>query len=93
MATKFKISFQRFILMICHSEMNPDQRHSSDFDQDALRGLVECSSYKSTQELALDHNTFKSTVCPLLKNRRKGASWTFEKKDDSISIVASLLSN
>ena len=36
-------------------------------DQDALRELMECNPYKSTQELALDLNTSQSTICPNLK--------------------------
>ena len=32
--------------------------HSSEFDQNALKELVECNPHESTQKLALDLNTF-----------------------------------
>ena len=45
----------------------PRSRRSSDFNQHALRKLVECYSRKNTWELALDFNTSQSTIYRHLK--------------------------
>ena len=58
----FKVLFWWYIL-----KRWTGTRISSDLNQDALKELVECNPYKSTQELVLDFNTFQSTISCHLK--------------------------
>ena len=58
---------------------------SSDFNQNALRKLVECNPHKNTRELALDLNTSQSTICsPFEKDSNrfcfKAEKWSVSQK-------------
>ena len=66
----FKVLFLQYIID------KPRSTCSSNFYQDALKELMECSPYKSTQELALDLSTYQSTICHHLK-KIKWANWVF----------------
>ena len=49
----------------------PSPGHSSDFDAEALKSLVECNACQSTQELADKLNTSQSTICRHLEKMGK----------------------
>ena len=76
----------------------PRQGYTFNFNQDALREMVECNSSKSTQELPLDLNTSHSSLCYHLKRSEKVSKlnvWlphtlSEKSKEDCISIVTSL---
>ena len=76
----------------------PRSELSSDFDQDALRELVECNPRKSTQELALGFYTSQFTIChhfEMIGKMSKPGIWlpsTLSEKyrEDRISVVTSL---
>ena len=49
----------------------PRQGHTSDFDTEALKSLVECNAHQSTQELADKLNTSEYTICRHLEKMGK----------------------
>lgn len=82
--------------------MNDEPRpgRSSDFDDDALKALMECNPRQSTRELAVKLNTSQSIICRHLEKMRKvcklGVCVTHvlseKNKTDRLSIATSLLS-
>ena len=49
----------------------PRPRRSSYLELEVLRELMECNTWKSTQEIALNINTSRSIICRHLKKNRK----------------------